>query len=618
MQQFNLAIGALQRGEFNDAERIFRGIVAGDAQNFDALHMLGVVCSETGKIPDAEKFFQAALAIDSKYPPCFRNYGLLLAKQKKFNEAIRQFDKAIALAGNFAPAYSDRGICLQELDRLDESIASFNTAAKLAPDVPVVFNNRGNSFFKKGNYDLAIQDYKKAIALNPNYAEAYCGLGNVFAALKRYGEAIEASDKALSINSSLAEIWLGRGKICQIIKRYNDALESFDRALALNLRLEEAWLGRGNCFNDLKHCTEALDAYDKALALNPNLAEAWLGRGVSFGTLKRYTEALGAYDKALALNPNLAGAEGARLNIKMLLCDWKNFDAECEHLISSGRSGTANAEPFVILTISSSAADQIQFTQHYVAEAIPEFPQVWQGERYVHDRIRIAYLSSDYRVHPIAHLISEMLELHDRGKFEIIGISHGPDDESATRARLVKSFDQFHDVQKLGDDAAAALIKRLEIDIAVDLNGYTSLARPGILARRPAPVQAMYLGYAGTMGAKFIDYAIVDKIVLPEELQKYWTEKPAYLPDTFMAQDRVARRNMPAEPLTRAQAGLPENAFVFCCFNNTHKLNPSIFQVWMRLLKAVAGSVVWMSVCVPKTKPGHSGDEARQGLGVKL
>jgi predicted O-linked N-acetylglucosamine transferase (SPINDLY family) len=231
--------------------------------------------------------------------------------------------------------------------------------------------------------------------------------------------------------------------------------------------------------------------------------------------------------------------------------------------------------------------------ERYIADRHPPAPvPLWRGERYRHDRIRVAYLSADFHDHATAHLAAGLFEHHDRARFETFAVSFGPDDRSAMRQRLERAFGRFIDVRGKTDQAIAELVRRHEIDIAVDLKGVTLGARPGVLARRPAPLQVNYLGYPGTMGAPYIDYLIADAFVVPPDGEGAYSEKVVRLPDCYQIND--ATRPVAQAPPSRAQAGLPPDAFVFCCFNNNYKITPDLFDVWMRLLRAVEGSVLWL------------------------
>jgi len=315
MMLLDKASQAMQSGQWGEAEAICRKILADAPNDFDALHLLAVICSEKGEYDESERLFGKTISLDPNFPPCFYNYGLLLTKQKKYIAAITQFDKALSLFPNFVPAHCDRGSALKELGRFDEALASLNKAAGLAPNVPMVWFNKANVYFKKKDYYSALNEYDCAIKIDPNYSDAWLGRGNTLTGLKRYDEAFAAYDKALALKPDLAEAWLGRGNVFIDLSRYDEAFAAYDKAVALKPDLARAWFGRGNAFAGLKRYDEASASYDKALALKPDLAEAWLARGNSFNNHKRYDEALATYDKALALKPDLAEAWLGRGNV---------------------------------------------------------------------------------------------------------------------------------------------------------------------------------------------------------------------------------------------------------------------------------------------------------------
>jgi predicted O-linked N-acetylglucosamine transferase (SPINDLY family) len=321
---------------------------------------------------------------------------------------------------------------------------------------------------------------------------------------------------------------------------------------------------------------------------------------------------LRAYDKALALAPDMFELEGDRLHAKMNHCDWSNFDAECEHLISSVRNGKSNTELFPFLAVGSSTGDQLQCAKLAVARKYPvAVTAVWQGERYGHDRIRVAYVSADYRSHPVAQAMVEVLEWHDRSRFEIIGLSLNPDDGSELRARLIMALDQFHDVQEKSDLDAARLIRELEADIVVKVAPHTEGSRLGILAHRPAPVQVSGCS-AWPSGADFLDYVLADPQALPFDQQPHFSERIVHVPDSYFPQDTT--QPIAAHGPSRTEAGLPEKGFVFCSFNNGYKLNPRVFDLWMRLLKRNDGSVLWLMQVNDRTPVNLRREAAARGI----
>jgi predicted O-linked N-acetylglucosamine transferase (SPINDLY family) len=394
-------------------------------------------------------------------------------------------------------------------------------------------------------------------------------------------------------------------------KRYDEALAAYARALTHRPDLAGAWIGRGNILHDLGRDEDSLAAYDRAVACQPDLAEAWLGRAHILGALARYDEAAAAFDRALQLEPDLKYLAGHRLNMKMLLCDWSDWDSETSDLLQKIKSDVAASTPFPLLAIPSSASDQQQCARRYAQEQ-GSFPALWRGEIYEHARPRLCYVSSDLRQHAVGFLTAGLFEQHDKDRFELFAISTGPDDGSDVRQRMQAAAEHFIDATARSDQEVAELMREAEIDIAVDLNGFTQGGRLPILARRPAPIQVNYLGYSATMGADFIDYIIADETVIPRDQQGFYTEKVAYLPDTYMATDDT-RKIADVVP-SRAELGLPEHGFVFCSFNNTFKFNPAMFDIWMRLLREVEGSVLWFSPANAGAQRNLCGEAATRGI----
>jgi predicted O-linked N-acetylglucosamine transferase (SPINDLY family) len=517
------AFAAHQAGNIPQAEVLYRLVLQVDRQQFDALHMLGVI------------------------------------------EAQR---------GNFAAG-----------------VARINEALRVRPKSVDALINLGRMQSELGRHAEAAATYQSALALDPRSALAHNNLSIVLRRQRQYGDAIAHSDAALEFAPNYADAWNNRGNVLFDLGRFDEALVDYDRAIALSANIADAHLGRGNALKELNRHDAALPAYDRALSINAQLAKAWFGRGNVLAEMQRHEEALLAREKAFALMPNLEYAEGGRIHSKLHLCDWTNLEEEVAHLLNAVRQEKSACLPFMFLPMVSSAADQLKCTECYVKNQ-PSFPQIWRGEIYAHERIRIAYVSSDLREHPVAHLTAGLFEHHDSSRLETIAISLGPAQDSELYRRMSAAFDQFIECRSQSDQEISDLMRSLEIDIAVDLNGYTQGGRRGIFARRAAPIQVNYLGYAATMGADYYDYIIADQTVIPQEQFEFYREKVVRLPDSFMVTDdtRIIAEQTPS----RGELQLPETGFVFCCFNQSYKINPAIFDVWMRLLQEVDGSVLWL------------------------
>lgn len=513
-----------------------------------------------GRLDEAEHVYRSILQSEPSQFDATHLLGVIFWQRGCHEDAERQLSQAIRLDPDAAAAHNNRGNALFALGRFDEAVTCYDRALALNPRDPQGLVNRGNALRRAGRLDSALTDYDGAIGLNPNYPEAFVARGNALRDLRQLG----------------------------------DALASYDQAIGLRPDYPDALANRGATLRDLNRFEEALESCDRAVALKPDDASAWNNRGLVLQDLRRLDEALASYDRAYRLKPDLPGVEGARLQAKMHLCDWSTFQADCEHFLASVRSGTASSVVGILLAVASSPGDQLSYARRHVAERQPPSPALWRGERYAHDRIRVAYLSTDFRDHPVSHLLAGLIEHHDRTRFEPVAVSFGAADEAdPMRARLKAAFERFIEAGDRSDREVASLLRQGEIDIAVDLMGHTGPSRSAVLAHRPAPVAVSYLGYAGTSGTASIDYILADRTVIPDEDRQFFSEQAVYLPDTFMVADNSRRI---AEPMPRrADLGLPPQGFVFCSFNNAYKLTPDVFTIWMRLLSQVEGSVLWMS-----------------------
>jgi predicted O-linked N-acetylglucosamine transferase (SPINDLY family) len=452
---------------------------------------------------------------------------------------------------------------------------------------------QGLALHRQGDLAAAERIYLDVLQREPQHFDSLHMLAVVALQTGRAGRGIELLRKAIALNEKVAAAHNNLGKALVDFGRPEQALASFEQALALDQNFAEACVNHGNALVALRRSEQALASYAKAIDLQPDYAEAHRNCGNVFSKLRRYDEAFAAYDKVFALRPDLMGAEGHRLYAKMHFCDWSNWEAECAHLAASVRSGLVNTQPFIFLAVPSSCEDQLRCARTWVAQNFPPAKNaVWHGERYHHDRIRVAYLSADFRQHALSFLTAGMFECHDKSRFEITGVSFGVDDNSEIRARVKASFERFVDMRSHSDQEIADLLKSLEIDIAVDLMGFTTDSRTGIFARRPAPIQVQYMGYPGTMAAQYIDYMVADRMVIAEHHKPHYSERIAFLPDSYFVND--TRRPIADKAFTRAELGLPEAGFVFCCFNSNHKITPPVFDGWMRILRQVEGSVLWL------------------------
>jgi predicted O-linked N-acetylglucosamine transferase (SPINDLY family) len=374
--------------------------------------------------------------------------------------------------------------------------------------------------------------------------------------------------------------------------KLEEAIEAYNKALALKPDYAEAYNNMGIAFKKQGKLEEAIEAYNKAIALKPDYANAYHNMGDVFENQGKLEEAIEAYNKALVIKPDHEAARTGKIHQQKLICNWESI-AEDVHLIPGLGTSEKDVPPFSLLPLEDAPERHLARSKVYAKVNCPQKPlplKVRPSKR--PKRIRIGYFSTDFKEHPVAYLIAKVLEQHNRDQFEVFGYSIYGSSSCAMRQRLEKSFDSFVDVQSMSDRDIALLARRDNIDIAVDLNGYTTNARTGIFAYRAAPIQINYLGYPGTMGSNFMDYIVSDRFLIPVKNQKYFSEKQLYLPNTYLPTDDS--RELSMKKVTRSKMGLPDDAFVFCCFNNNYKTSPNEFDIWMRLLNKVENSVLWL------------------------
>jgi len=448
--------------------------------------------------------------------------------------------------------------------------------------------------------------------VQPNDPMALYNRGNVLRDLQRYEEALASYDRALALNLKSPELFNNRGNVLRDLSRLREALESYEQALAMQPDATEPLNNRGTTLLDLGQTKSAIACFQRVLQLKPDSPETLDNLGLAFRMDERPDEALTAYSELLRIAPQFKAVRMNLHHARSLCCDWSQYSHEVPALIDSLRAGLPG-NPLPLLAVSHDAGLQRQCAHDFAASEgwlTPTAP-LWTGERYQHERLRIAYVSADFRPHALSFLLAGVLEQHDRQRFEVLGISLQPEERSAFGQRIRSAFDWFVDATNMSDRETAAAIRDLEVDIAVDLMGCTRWCRPAIFAQRPAPVQVNYIGYPAGMGVPFIDYIIADDFVIPRETAHLYAEQVVYLPECFQPNDDL--RPIGPTP-TRADAGLPEEGFVFCCFNNTYKFNPQMFDIWMRLLTQVPGSVLWLPVDNPLAGENLRREAAQRGV----
>jgi predicted O-linked N-acetylglucosamine transferase (SPINDLY family) len=588
----NKSLESLRNSNLESAELYLKQALTMQSSNPHVLRLLGVVFAQRAQYSDALKYFNDSLKALPKNSLALSNLGNVFLELKEYSNALDAYDRSIKIDPKYEEAWSNKGNVLYELKRYDEAITHHDKALSLKPDYAEAWSNKGNVLKELNCYDEAIAHYDKALSLKPDYAEAWSNKGNVLKELNCYDEAIAHYDKALSLKPDYAEAWSNKGNVLYEIKHYDEAIAHYDKALSLKPDYAEGWFNKGAALYELKRYDEAIAHYDKALSLKPDYAEGWFNKGAAIYELKRYDEAIAHYDKALGLKPDIDWASGDLLHTKMKICSWSGLIESLENISKKVVANEKVATPFPLLALNDDALLHKKSSEIYIQSKYPFNPVLGPIlKRPKNKKIRVGYFSADFKNHSVSLLTAELYELHEKNQFEIIAFSFGVDDKSSMRLRLSQAFDQYIDVSDMSDLEIAELARNLKIDIAVDLGGFTSNSRTGIFSYRAAPIQLSYIGYLGTMGAEYYDYLLADKTIVSIELQKFYSEKIAYLP-SYQVNDR--KRIISDRQFTRMELGLPENGFIFCCFNNNYKILPAMFDSWMRILNAVEGSVLFL------------------------
>ena len=526
-------------------------------------------------------------------PPTIHNVlGACLSHTGQPKQSLYHFKEALKLEPSNPSTYNNLGNILIDLQQYEEAQKLFEYAIKINPDFAEAYNNLGNARKEQKAYEEALSHYEKAIELNPDYFEAYNNLGVAFDKLKNYAQAEKNFNKAIEISPEFAEAYSNLGSTYTDQKKYDEAIPCFEKAIQINPNYAEAYNNKGNCLREKGLFSESIIAFDKAITLKVGYYDAFYNKGNSLNDQGKTLDALKCFDQALEYNPNLFQAKSERLYLLNNICDWSELEQVKHELPQLGIS-TPPVRPFDLSTMEDHPERQLIRASRYVSKTYSVDPIPLPAKpKSKPDKIRIGYFSADFHEHPVSHQIAKVLASHDRSKIEVYAYSFKQADDNM-RKRIIGAVDHFKDVTNMSDRDVALLARDDNIDIAIDLMGYTKNARTNIFAFRAAPIQINFHGFPATMGANFIDYIIADPTTIPNRLRHHYREKIIYLPHTYMPTDNT--REISNRPMTRQEMELPEDGFVFCCFNNNYKITPREFDIWMRLLLKVENSVLWLS-----------------------
>ena len=447
-----------------------------------------------------------------------------------------------------------------------------------------------------GTANLQLKNYLKAIKIlslsiedNPKNHHSYNNIGLAYNEIKDFNEAIKNYEICIKLKPNFPDAYINKGISLKEIGNYEEALKDFKTVLKLSPSNAKAYTNLGNLQKEQKKYDEAIRSYEKAISLDEKNYIAYNNLGVIYQELKNYSEALKNFNITFKINSKFEFILGKILHCKMHLCDWNNYEKLKKEIIEGVKNNLEIIEPFPILGLTDNPKILKQASEIYSKKK--NFNSRKNKFKLNKDKLKIGYFSSDFHNHPVSHLIKDVFKYHNRTNFEVMGFYHGTKNDKWTE-EIKNNFDEFIDLDKLKFGDIESFIRKKNLDIAVNLNGYTSNSKNEIFSKGIARFQINYLGYPGTMGTDVMDYLIADKIVIPENNKKYFTEKILYLPNCWLPSSKhreISKRNFEKKDFL-----IPDNKFVFCNFNNIYKITPEIFKIWMNILLNSDGSVLWL------------------------
>lgn len=550
-----------------------------NTKSADAWINKAIIYLEQSEIENANTAASAALQINPHNAGSLINIGIVRKLQNKTAEAETFFNQAIQSSPRNAKACNNLAVIYYETSRYDEALAYFKTALEIDPDYVEAHSNLGNVHLALGQFSDAEKQYETAIALDPSYVLAISNLGNLYLKQHRYTDALKCFEIGISLEPENAKLHFDLG----------------------NLRLEKS------------QPRLAIASFNEAIRINPEYAQAYANRGSAYDLQISTADAIRDYETALQLDPAVENVFGALFYAKLKICDWTNYAAMHDNLIKQfNENSSATIGPFSLLGLVDDPAMQLENSRRYSKKILGvDKPRILKPNP-ARKKINIAYYSSDFRQHPMSYLMAELFELHDREQFHVTAFAFGPPSDQPIRKRIELGVDRFVMVDRLSDDDIIKTSIDYGIDIAINLNGYTKGERSTLFANRCAPIQVSYLGYPGTMGLQGMDYIIADSTIIPPGYEQYIDEKIAFMPHTYVVNDR--KREKAKGTSSRRDHGLPESGFVYCCFNNTYKIQPDIFNSWMTILRAVPDSILWLLSDEPAVKENLAKEAFSRGI----
>jgi protein O-GlcNAc transferase len=614
-QFLNDAVSCWQSGRHSEAEQLCKSALNDESTALAAHRLLGEMYTALGRWAEGIVACRRVLELAPADAANLRRLATLLAQTGDLGCAISALEQSLIIEPDNPRALNNLGKFLIGLGRPSDAIRFLERAVAVNPSYPIAVYNLGLALSRTGRLERAIDHYERALSLEERFPEALTDMARALMARGRVAEALASFDRALALQPSSAKAHAGRGLALAATGRCDDALSAYETAARLDPRDSSVFLEIGHLMVRLGRLENALAAFCAANDLNPSDITALQCRTLTQIALHRHEEALPGLLALSVAAPWTDYLAGSKFHSRLHCCDWSDFEVESRTIAERVRRGERADAPLTFIVHNDNPADQRRCAETYVLDRCSiDRSAMRPSSRSSKQRLRVAYISGDFRAHPVAQLMAGVFESRDRSRIEAYAFSLGQSDGSQIRERLKRSFDHFFEVSAMTDAAIAARIAELSIDVAVDLGGHTLGARTRVLAYRPATVQVSFLGFPGTSGADFIDYIIADRHVIPETDRVHYTEQIIYLPDSYLPNDFPMTIN-PAP--SRLEAGLPARGIVFCCFNAPYKISPKIFDVWMRVLNSVPESVAWLRDVSASARVNLSMEAERRGVDPK-
>jgi len=587
--QIDKALALQSAGELDAAVSLFEKVLKSDSQNAVALYSMAAIESTRKNYEKALTYIQPVTASHPNFAQAHLAKSVILFNLGQFDPALKAAEKAIRLEPSLqnAKAHLDT---VKVAKGMQQPSGQGTTA--LNPEVQAL-TQKAISLQGSAEHNEAIALLNKAIQMAPTDFAALYSLGISLGATGQTMAALDCFIKATDSAPHLVLGHLAKAQSYADIGLSDDALLCFDKAIEVDPTYTQSYTNKAALLQAINRHQEALLTLIACVEVDPLNVTALEGQGLLLGQFKQFDLSVNAFKRALEIDPNYSYGEGHLMHARLSCCDWTDYEESRQRIFEGIRAGKKMCGPLTIMALTDDAKLARQCIEIYTKDKYAEaLFKLWNGEKYAHRRKRVAFMSSDFRNHPVGYLLIELIENFDKNKFELTGVFTGTPDGSDLCKRYRCAFDHYIAAKNIPSFELAKLLRTFEIDIVVDLNGHTEGTRLDVLSYRPAPIQVTYLGFPGTLALPFIDYIIADQIVLPEESFQHYKEKVLYLPHCYLPRDTSV---VPSSITpNRSIFGLPEEGFIFCSFNHDYKINPFIFKIWMDLLKENPGSVLWL------------------------